>query len=108
MALVAIMASLCIGALLVANAGRAAAQTYRERGAYLVNAVAVCGNCHTPHDAASTPIPGMELAGGREFDIAAGHIVGSNITPDRETGIGDWSVGQIVTRCATAFAPMAR
>ena len=38
----------------------------------------------------------MELAGGREFDIEAGHIVGPNITPDRETGIGDWSIGQIV------------
>jgi mono/diheme cytochrome c family protein len=105
MALVAIMASLCIGALLVANAGRAAAQTYRERGAYLVNAVAVCGNCHTPHDAASTPIPGMELAGGREFDIEAGHIVGSNITPDRETGIGNWSVGQIVYAVRNGFRP---
>jgi hypothetical protein len=29
------------------------------------------------------PIDGKELAGGREFDIADGHIVGSNITPDR-------------------------
>ena len=93
----ALVACLCVGVLLAA-AGRGAAQTYRERGAYLVNAVAVCGNCHTPRDAANTPIPGMELAGGREFDIEAGHIVGSNITPDRETGIGNWSVGQIVSR----------
>ena len=29
----------------------AKAQTYRERGAYLVNGLAVCGNCHTPKDA---------------------------------------------------------
>src|SRR5258706_14185658 len=105
MALVAIMASLCICGLLVTNAGRAAAQTYRERGAYLVNTVAVCGNCHTPHDAASTPVPGMELAGGREFDIEAGHIVGSNITPDRETGIGNWSVGQIVSPVRNRIRP---
>ena len=95
-ALVAILAGLCVGLLLAAGAGRGAAQTYRERGAYLVNAVAVCGNCHTPRDAANTPLPGMELAGGREFDIEAGHIIGPNITPDRETGIGNWSVGQIV------------
>jgi mono/diheme cytochrome c family protein len=95
-ALAAIVACLCAGALLAAPGGRATAQTYRERGAYLVNAVAVCGNCHSPRDAANSPIPGMELAGGREFDIEAGHIVGSNITPDRETGIGNWSVGQIV------------
>src|SRR4051794_38936003 len=95
-ALATMLAGFCIGALLAASAGRGAAQTYRERGAYLVNAVAVCGNCHPPRDAANTPIPGMELAGGREFDIEAGHIIGSNITPDRETGIGNWSVGQIV------------
>jgi mono/diheme cytochrome c family protein len=81
---------------LAAWGGGSAAQTYRERGAYLVNAVAGCGNCHTPHDSANDPIADMELAGGREFDIEAGHIVGPNITPDRETGIGDWSVGQIV------------
>jgi len=82
-ALVATLACLCVGALLAANAGHGNAQTYRERGAYLVNAVAVCSNCHTPHNAANAPLPGMELAGGREFDIEAGHIVGSNITPDR-------------------------
>jgi len=102
---VATLACLCVGALLAAHPGRGEAQTYRERGAYLVNAVAVCGNCHTPHDAANTPILGMELAGGREFDIEAGHIVGSNITPDRETGIGDWSVGQIVYALRNGIRP---
>jgi cytochrome c553 len=56
-ALVAIAACSCIALLAMASG---AAQTYRERGAYLVNAVAVCGNCHTPRDAANTPIPGME------------------------------------------------
>jgi len=72
-------------------------QTYLERGAYLVTAISVCGNCHSPHDAANNPIPGMELAGGREFDEATlGHIVGPNITPDPETGIGKWSEDQIV------------
>jgi mono/diheme cytochrome c family protein len=74
----------------------ASAETPVERGRYLVTTIAACGNCHTPRDAGNTPIPGVELAGGREFDIEAGHIIGSNITPDRETGIGHWSVGQIV------------
>ena len=93
---VVLVACLCTGALFAAGPIRSGAQTYRERGAYLVDALAACGNCHTRHDAASKPIPGMELAGGREFDIEAGHIVGPNITPDRDTGIGDWSIGQIV------------
>lgn len=82
---------------LAAGLGAAvAAQTYGERGAYLVNALGACGNCHTPHDAANRPIAGMELAGGREFDFQAGHAVGPNITPDKETGIGGWTVWQIV------------
>src|SRR5882672_6630610 len=92
-------ASLC----LFATGGRpAAAQTYADRGEYLVTAVAACGNCHTPRDPANKPIPGMELAGGREFDIEPGHIVGPNITPDKETGIGGWTVGQIVGSMPTA------
>lgn len=72
------------------------AETYRERGAYLVTTLGACGNCHTPHDAANQPVAGMELAGGREFDFEAGHAVGPNLTPDKETGIGNWSVWQIV------------
>src|SRR5258705_381529 len=118
-ALAAMLACLCAGALLVAAAGRGAAQTYRERGAHLVNAVAVFGNCHKPRAAANTPIPGMELAGGGEVRNQGGPIVRSNtppargigvggrefpdfgnpeartvsrnITPDPETGIGKWS-----------------
>src|SRR5581483_9525267 len=51
-------------------------------------------------------LPGMELAGGREFDDAEfGHIVGPNITPDRETGIGAWSAAQIVTALRTGRRP---
>ena len=72
------------------------AETYRERGAYLVTTLGACGNCHTPRDAQNRPVAGMELAGGREFDITGAHIVGPNITPDRITGIGAWSDGQIV------------
>ena len=81
---------------LVANAAPTQAETYRERGAYLVTTLGACGNCHTPHDPQNRPVAGMELAGGREFDISLGHIVGPNITPDRATGIGAWSDGQIV------------
>ena len=40
----------------------------------------------------------MALAGGLEFDDAPiGHVVGPNITPDLETGIGGWTEVQIVT-----------
>jgi mono/diheme cytochrome c family protein len=92
--------------MIAATAGGASSQTYQERGAYLVNALAVCGNCHTPGDAANQPIPAMALAGGFAFDEAAlGHIVGPNITPDKETGIGSWTIGQIVNAVRNGKRP---
>lgn len=59
-------------------------------GRYVITA-AGCGECHTPMDQGK-PIPGKEYAGGREFKFPDGSIVRSaNITPDKETGIGEWS-----------------
>jgi mono/diheme cytochrome c family protein len=89
----------------IAGTASGLAQTYADRGEYLVTTVGACGNCHTPRDAANKPIQRMELAGGREFDIGAGHIVGPNITPDKETGIGDWTVGQIVNALRNGKRP---
>jgi mono/diheme cytochrome c family protein len=80
---------------LAALAAAAGAQDLRARGAYLVNTVAACGNCHTPKDAAGYAIAAQELSGGVEFDIPPAHVVGPNITPDPETGIGSWSEAQI-------------
>lgn len=90
----------------VAVAGAARADTLLQRGAYLVTAVAACGNCHTPHDAKNQPLPDMEMAGGREFtEPSLGHIVGPNITPDKETGIYSWTIAQIVTALRTGKRP---
>jgi len=86
------------GAILLLLRVGASAETPVERGAYLVKTVGGCGNCHTPRDAAAKPIAGRELAGGFEFDDpGVGHIVGTNITPDPETGIGNWTEAQIIT-----------
>jgi len=90
--------------MLLANPA-AQAETRLERGAYLVNSLGACGNCHTPRDAKDQPVAGMELAGGREFDIEIAHIVGPNITPDKETGIGDWTEGQIVNALRNGKRP---
>ncbi len=94
-------------AMLVLGAGAAAqGETRLERGAYLVNSLGACGNCHTPRDAKNQPVLGLELAGGREFDVAElGHIVGPNITPDNETGIGGWTEGQIVNALRNGKRP---
>jgi mono/diheme cytochrome c family protein len=71
--------------------GAAVAETPVERGAYLVTTIGSCGNCHSPRDAPGHVAAGKELSGGVEFDEDVGHVVGPNITPDRETGIGAWT-----------------
>lgn len=65
-----------------------------ERGKYLVTAVTGCFGCHSEHDWKShgAPVmPGME-GSGEVMPIAElpGRIVASNITSDKETGIGNW------------------
>jgi mono/diheme cytochrome c family protein len=55
-----------------------------ERGRYLTVA-ADCAACHT--DTGS----GQALAGGRSIPTPFGALVSPNITPDRETGIGEWT-----------------
>jgi mono/diheme cytochrome c family protein len=54
-----------------------------ERGAYLARA-ADCLACHT------TP-GGKEYAGGLGFKLPFGALYSTNITPDKETGIGNYS-----------------
>ena len=55
-----------------------------ERGRYLTVA-GDCASCHT------VPGSGEPFAGGRSIETPFGVVVGANITPDRETGIGAWS-----------------
>jgi mono/diheme cytochrome c family protein len=59
-------------------------QALVARGAQL----AALGNCVECHTAAG----GKGYAGGYPLDTPFGTIYGTNITPDRETGIGQWSL----------------
>ncbi|MDT3679698.1 MAG: c-type cytochrome [Burkholderiaceae bacterium] len=54
-----------------------------ERGAYLAR----LGNCRGCHTAAGAP----PFTGGRAIDTPFGTVYGTNLTPDAETGIGNWS-----------------
>lgn len=73
----------------------ATAETQLERGAYLVNGIAGCGNCHTPKGG---PLKSKAMAGGFSFGgpKAPFQAYGSNISMDRQTGIGAWSDRQII------------
>jgi hypothetical protein len=53
------------------------------RGRYMFGATGGCG-CHTPPK-------GEPNAGGRRYDGPYGTVYSSNITPDRQTGIGGWT-----------------
>jgi len=65
-------------------------------GEYLVNA-ASCSECHTKKEKGE-PIPGMDFAGGNEFNFPDAIITSVNITPDIETGIGSWTKEQFVNK----------
>lgn len=59
-------------------------------GKYLFT-LASCNNCHTKQEKGN-PVEGMELAGGFEFKLPyGGTVISANITPDKETGIGNWT-----------------
>jgi mono/diheme cytochrome c family protein len=64
-----------------------------NRGAYLVTALAHCGECHTPRNWFGAMEAGYFLAGTK---LGPDDKPVPNITPDKETGIGDWSTDDIV------------
>jgi mono/diheme cytochrome c family protein len=72
------------------------AETAVERGHYLVEVLAACGNCHTPVGPQG-PVRERHLAGGQHIrEDAFGLAVASNITPDPATGIGAWTDAEII------------
>ena len=108
---------LFLGTLIVIGVRSVQSQGDRvQRGKYLVDAVAACGYCHTPRAGAEYNM-NMYLAGHpagqlsprynfrmiREgifivtapqlsaFSGAFGTSFASNLTPDKETGLGEWT-----------------
>lgn len=65
-------------------------------GKYLIT-IGGCGDCHTPQNQGA-PVEGLYLAGGFEFKAPFGTVRSANITPDKKTGIGNWSKERFVER----------
>lgn len=80
-----------------------------ERGKYLVT-LGGCNDCHTSGYFFGKP--DMErMLGGSEvgFEIPGlGTFYGPNLTPDKTTGLGDWSEDEIVTAIQTGMRPDGR
>lgn len=73
-----------------------------NRGAYLVRALGHCGECHTPRTPWGSLKEDQALSGnpeGPEGDPVP------NLTPDRETGLGRWSVADIAWYLETGGTP---
>lgn len=79
------------------------------RGKYLVT-IAGCNDCHTPGYFFGKPDMGRYLGGSEVgFEIPGlGVFVPPNVTPDDETGIGKWSIEEIVTALQTGVRPDGR
>jgi mono/diheme cytochrome c family protein len=74
-----------------------------ERGRYLVEHVSLCVDCHTPRNSMGIPQPSLYLAGAQKAPPLNVEI--PNITPDKETGIGDWSRDSIADLIQTGTKP---
>lgn len=75
-----------------------------ERGRYLVDHVALCGDCHTPRNALGVPKEALYMAGASQDIGPLGEAV-PNITPDPETGIGSWKREDIAELLLTGTKP---
>lgn len=73
-----------------------------QRGRYLALAAAHCGECHTPRTLSGGLDRTRWLAGSR--DGPEGELA-PNITPDEKTGIGDWSIPDLVWYLETGLKP---
>ncbi|MCW5736744.1 MAG: c-type cytochrome [Enhydrobacter sp.] len=79
------------------------------RGKYLVT-IASCHDCHTPGFFLGKPDMARYLGGSDVgFELPGlGVFHGPNLTPDKATGLGDWTDAQIVAAIQTGTRPDGR
>ncbi|WP_314972046.1 cytochrome c [Comamonas testosteroni] len=81
-----------------ANISAEQKQKLFDRGLQVFRA-ADCAACH------SSPTTGAELAGGMAMVTPMGTLYGTNISPSREHGIGQWSADDLYRAVARGMAP---
>lgn len=79
------------------------------RGKYLVT-IGGCNDCHTPGHFFGKPDMARMLGGSEVgFEIPGlGVFYGPNLTPDKRTGLGNWTDAQIVAAFRTGARPDGR
>lgn len=76
---------LLLGGTALVMSTHALAQADTRNGQYVVQA-AGCVGCHTDNKSGAIP-----FAGGRALETPFGFFYGPNITPDAQTGLGNWT-----------------
>jgi mono/diheme cytochrome c family protein len=86
-----------------------AADPQSERGKYLVS-LGGCNDCHTPGVFLGKPDFSRTLGGSEVgFELPGlGVFHGPNLTPDKETGLGDWTAEEIVAAITKGQRPDGR
>ena len=99
---------LAAGTFLAASAAFAADQQV-ERGKYLVT-ICGCNDCQTPGYFLGKPDFSRTLGGSDVgFGLPGlGTFVGRNLTPDKETGLGNWTDDQIISAFTSGIRPDGR
>jgi mono/diheme cytochrome c family protein len=94
---------------IVSAVASSAADSQIERGKYLVT-ISGCNDCHTPGYFLGKPDFSRTLAGSDVgFTIPGlGAFVGRNLTPDKETGLGNWTDDQIISAFTAGIRPDGR
>jgi mono/diheme cytochrome c family protein len=109
LARVALVLALATASLATLGQRADAADKQIERGKYLVT-IAGCSDCHTPGALMGKPDKERYL-GGSDVGFAIpgeGVFVPPNLTPDKETGLGNWTADQVVTALTTGMRPDGR
>jgi len=65
-----------------------------KRGSYLVNGILTCGNCHSPKGPTGD-IAEKAFSGGLNWDEPLFKVTAPNITPDKESGIGNYTDAEL-------------
>jgi len=90
------------------SSSRSASIDLTDRGAYLAR-VTGCVGCHTPRTRDGDVVESQLMSGGEHrIPSNLGAFFPPNITPDKETGLGDWRAEEIARAIRTGVTPEGR
>ena len=105
----AVRVAACMAFIVSTASSAYAADREIKRGEYLVRTIG-CTDCHTAGSLIGRPNMKLYLAGSDVgFAVPGlGVFVGPNLTPDKNTGLGNWTKEQIVVALTTGVRPDGR